>query len=47
MEILKKTGKVLLGVAIGAAITLVISKYYGKQSVVGNQSKEPVEYVNP
>ena len=49
MEILKKTGKFLLGVVIGIAIAMMINRYYvkGKQLIAANLPKEPVEYVNP
>ena len=49
MEILKKTGKFLLGVVIGVAIMMFADRYYvkGKRLVADNLPKEPVEYVNP
>ena len=49
MEILKKTGKFLLGVVIGVAIMMFADRYYvkGKRLIADNLPKEPVEYVNP
>lgn len=45
MEILKKTGKFLLGVVIGVAIMMFADRYYvkGKRLVADNLPKEPVE----
>ena len=49
MEILKKTGKILLGVMIGVAIMMIVDRYCvkGKRLIADNLPKEPVEYVNP
>ena len=49
MEILKKTGKFLLGVVIGVAIMMFADRYYvkGKRLIADNLPKEPVEYLNP
>jgi len=46
MEILKKTGKFLLGVVIGVAIMMFADRYYvkGKRLIADNLPKEPVEY---
>ena len=44
MEILKKTGKFLLGVVIGVAIMMFADRYYvkGKRLIADNLPKEPV-----
>ena len=49
MEILKKTGKILLGVMIGVANMMIVDRYCvkGKRPAAGDLPKEPVEYVNP